>query len=173
MHMRYRLSNWAAVLAWLMGFAPLPSIAQVTLAGRVVDENRAPVRGALIAVRHTGSAATSAQAETAPTGDFTVSLPEPGDYLINVERQGFYPLHERQIHVEPSNPELTLTLNTVREVFQSVDVNEQTTPVEQAAAGNQSRLSGTEVNDISYATVRASATACNLFLKSFRIRDAG
>src|SRR5581483_7598819 len=126
--------HWAAVLACLAGVAAMPCFAQITLTGRVVDENHAPVRGALVvAVRHTGSAATSVQAETDPTGAFIISLPEPGEYLINVDRQGFYPLHARPIQVEPSAPELTLTLNTVREVFQSVNVNEQISPVEQAA----------------------------------------
>ena len=73
----------------------------------------------------------------------------PGDYLLDVQRQGYYELKNRPAHVE-STQELTLVIATVREVFQSVNVNEQPSPVDIAQTQNEQRLTGTEINDIPY-----------------------
>jgi hypothetical protein len=62
------------------------------------------------------------QATSAPTGVFSVSLPGPGDYLINVQREGFYELRDYPVHVSAAS-EVTLVLNPIRELFQSVNVS--------------------------------------------------
>ena len=46
---------------------------------------------------------------------------------------------------------LTVTLNSIREVFQSVSVNQETSAAEPSAVAHESELSGTEVNAIPYA----------------------
>ncbi len=116
----------------------------VLLGGRVVDENEAPVRAARVIVLPAG-----VEAETDPTGAFQVALPNPGDYLISVEREGYYALKDRAVHVAAAQ-ELTLVINSVREVFQSQNVNAETSPVDVGQSQNQERLSGTEVNDMPY-----------------------
>ncbi|HUI56989.1 MAG TPA: TonB-dependent receptor [Bryobacteraceae bacterium] len=125
------------------------------MSGRVVDENGAPVRGARVAVRLTNAAAATSmagpwQAQTDPDGAFALSLPGTGDFLVSVEREGYYTLRDRPLHVETA-PEVTLVLNSIREVFQSVDVAAETSPLEVAETQHQERLSGTEVNDIPFA----------------------
>ncbi len=120
------------------------------LSGRVTDENDAPVAGARITLR---SAAPSSvgpwQARTDPAGAFSVTVPAAGDYLLDVAREGYYQLKDRPVHLETSQ-ELILVISSVREVFQSVDVNEQPSPVDIAQTQNEERLTGTEVNDILY-----------------------
>jgi len=143
--------RWILVLACFAGIAPARCAAQVILTGRVLDENKIPVRYALVSLHRAGPAAVIIQAQTDPTGVFTLSLPEPGEYLIDIEREGFYALRERSVQVPASSQEITVTINTIREVFQSVNVNEQTSPAELSATSNQSRLNGTEVNEIQYA----------------------
>jgi hypothetical protein len=66
---------------------------EVTLSGRVVDENSAPVPAARVNVRPTVSSTIAAsgkswEVQTDPTGAFTLTLPEPGDYLVGVTREG-------------------------------------------------------------------------------------
>jgi len=120
------------------------------LSGSVRDENDAPVAGARITVRPAPpSPAGPWQAQTDPAGAFSVSVPAAGDYLVDVEREGYYRLRDRPIHVETSL-ELMLTIASVREVFQSIDVNEQPSPVDIAQTQNEARLTGTEINDIPY-----------------------
>jgi hypothetical protein len=121
------------------------------LTGSVKDENDVPVGSARVTVRPAAPASGGPwQTETDPTGAFSLVLPEAGDYLVNVERQGYYELKENPFHID-TTLELKLTINKVREVFQSVNVNEQPSPVDIAQAQNQERLTGTEVNDMQYA----------------------
>jgi hypothetical protein len=140
-----------ALSAFWFGLALNPAMAwDVTLQGRVVDENGAPVREARVSVRAAAGAANAHQAETDPTGVFRIALPESGDVFITVERDGYYALKDYPAHIEGAQ-ELHLVVNSVREVFQSVNVNEQTSPVDVGQTQSQQRLSGTEVNDIPYA----------------------
>jgi hypothetical protein len=141
-------------LAAISALFGLPLCADVALHGRVVDENEAPVRDARVTARPAGVAAiagaNSWQAQTDPDGAFTLTFPAPGDYMVSVEREGYYTLMDRAVHIEAAE-ELTFAINSVREVFQSENVNEETSPVDVGQAQNQERLTGTEVNDIPYA----------------------
>jgi hypothetical protein len=121
----------------------LPLGAAVTFSGRVVDENDAPVQAAHV---HVG--ATDAQ--TDPTGIFKLTLPGPGNYLVSITREGYYAVKDRPVHIEGTQ-EITLVINTVREVFQSENVHAETSPVDVGEAQSQERLTGTEVNDMPYA----------------------
>jgi hypothetical protein len=122
---------------------------EVTLQGRVVDENAAPVPAARVNARPAASG-KSWEVQTDPTGAFTLTLPEPGDYLVSVTREGYYALKEHEVRIETSQ-ELTLAITTVREVFQSENVNAETSPVDVGQSQNQEHLSGTEVNDMPFA----------------------
>jgi hypothetical protein len=117
------------------------------LHGRVVDENEAPVNSARVTVR---SSAATVSTQSDPTGAFAFTLPESGDFLVSVEREGYYALKDRPIHVE-SALDLTLVINSVREVFQSENVNAETSPLDVGLTQNQENLTGTEVNDVPYA----------------------
>ncbi len=121
--------------------------ADVTLRGRVVDENDAPVRAAHLSLRGAGS---SLDAQTDPTGVFSLTPPAPGDYLLTVTCEGYYALKNRPLHLEVPQ-DLTFVINTVREVFQSENVHAETSPVDVGQAQSQEHLTGTEVNDMPYA----------------------
>src|ERR1700734_3021689 len=64
-----------AVVVYIVMSAPLS--AAVTLHGRVVDQNEAPVRDARVTARPAAVSATSWEALTDPTGAFTLTFPEP------------------------------------------------------------------------------------------------
>ncbi len=132
----------------LLGPFVLPLCASdVTLHGRVVDENEAPIRAASVNIHRDG---VSFDAQTDPTGSFTLILPGPGDFLLSITREGYYALKDRPVHIEAPQ-ELTLVINSVREVFQSENVHAETSPVDVGQAQSQERLTGTEVNDMPYA----------------------
>ena len=70
---------------------------------------------------------------------------------MGVECPGYYALHDQPVHLSENTPETTLAVAKVREVFQSVDVNERPSPVDVAQTRNREQLTGTEVNDVPYA----------------------
>ncbi len=124
--------------------------AGISLSGRVVDENEAPVAGATVTLRPAPPASGGSwSAQTDPAGAFTLSAPGEGDYLIDVERAGYYKLAARAVRLEGPQ-EITLVINRVREVFQSVNVGEQPSPVDITDTPSEERLTGTEVNDLPY-----------------------
>ncbi|MEN6602929.1 MAG: TonB-dependent receptor, partial [Bryobacteraceae bacterium] len=127
----------------LLGGLPLRAL-DVVVHGRVVDENAAPVAGARITLRP-----GPLETHSGPTGTFTLTLPALGNYVIHVDRNGYYEIKDHPVEVEGSR-EITLVMNTVREVFQSMDVNERPSPVDLAQTQKEERLSGTIVNDIPY-----------------------
>jgi hypothetical protein len=122
---------------------------QSSLRGRVVDENETPVRLARIAVAAGGEVR---QTTSDATGAFSLALPGPGDYVVSVQREGFYKLRDHQVHVDASN-EVTLVLTPIREIFQSVEVYETPSPVDTGETARKLALTGTEVNDVPYSGI--------------------
>jgi len=141
----------AAIIFVIALILVIPACGEILLSGRILDENDAPVRDARVTLRAAGAAlATSLETLTNADGAFTLELPSPGDFLLNVEREGFYPIKDRPMHIENAS-EVTLTINTVHEVFQSVNVAEAPSPVDISQTSNTERLTGTEINDVPYA----------------------
>ena len=130
---------------------------QSLLTGHVVDENETPVGQARVTV----VAGEVRQATSAPTGVFSVSLPGPGDYLINVQREGFYELRDYPVHVSAAS-EVTLVLNPIRELFQSVNVSETPSPVDLGQTTHERTLTGTEINNVPYAATHSLRNSMKL-----------
>jgi len=142
----------------LAGLAAILSVqAQVTLTGRVVDQNEAPVANARVSA-HRG-AENAVATFSGPSGAFELRLPAAGSYLIEVDRAGYFALKERPVQA-PS--EITLVLNEQEEVFQSITVGELPSPVDPEQTEREQRLSGTEINDIPYAASHSLRSSMDL-----------
>ena len=89
---------WIVRVGLVVIAAAASATAQVTLSGRVVDENEAPVANAHVRV-HKGEQAP-AEAFTGPAGAFRIPLPEAGEYLVSVESPGYFRLNDRPAQVE-------------------------------------------------------------------------
>ncbi len=136
---RLSLASLAAVLS---------ANAQVTLTGRVVDQNEAPVANARVSA-HRGPE-TPVETYAGPSGGYKLPLPAAGTYLINVDRSGYFALKDRPVEVSGADLEITLVLNQQEEVFQSVTVGELPSPVDPEQTQREQSLSGTEINYIPY-----------------------
>jgi hypothetical protein len=134
----------------MFGVAALAALqlcaADITLSGRVVDENDAPIRDARLTLLQNND---RWETKSAPDGAFVFTVPVSGDFLLNIERQGFYPIKDRTVHLD-SSQELTISIAPVREVFQSVNVAETPSPVDISQPDNQERLTATEINNVPY-----------------------
>ena len=148
---RERPAWWRIWGACAISIAALSEASGASLSGHIKDENGAPVAGAHISVKAAEASVSGPwQVDSDPDGAFSVELPADGDYLVGVEREGYYQLKDQPVHIENSLV-MDFTINTVREVFQSVDVNEQPSPVDIDQTHNEERLSGTEINNVPFA----------------------
>ena len=158
---RRERQGWRFVVSLLvLLLAPALLAAELTISGHVVDENEAPVGGARITVRRTAPSGIW-QTQTDADGAFHILVSGPGDYSVTVEREGYYELRDRPLRLEVSG-ELTLAIDTVREVFQSADVSEKPSPVDVTRAQNEERLTGTEVNDIPFSNSHSLLSSMSL-----------
>ncbi len=147
-------SGWAIGLLAVAVCVCLPlSGSGVRLRGRVVDEDGAPVSGALLHIEVAGTPAGAPprviEAKSDPAGNFELDLPQPGDFLVSVTRAEYFEIRARPLHAEGPT-ELTLVMNHLREVFQSLDVNAEPSPLDLAEIRKSEYLTGTEINDVPY-----------------------
>ncbi|HML16309.1 MAG TPA: TonB-dependent receptor, partial [Bryobacteraceae bacterium] len=129
----------------------LPVQAEITLAGRVIDETGEGVGDARITL-HADTFSTSATSD--PTGAFSATLPGPGHYLAYVERDGFFPLKDSPVDVAEDTREIHLSLNHVREEFTRVKVSASTSAVDVDDTAAGQKLTGIEIMDMPYTPTR-------------------
>jgi hypothetical protein len=144
-----------ALCAGLTAIAP----AEVRLAGRVVDENNTPVAGARITVKSEGLRLSTV---TDPAGAFSIRVPADGDYLLGVESEGYFRLQDRSIHLAEGTGEVTLVLNPVRELLESVDVSAPAPMIDFDKTALERRVSGAEILAVPYPTTHSLRNATRL-----------
>jgi hypothetical protein len=110
----------------VLALAILPlCAADVTLAGRVVDEDNVPVAGAAVSLRlaEPASNPASVQVVADPTGAFRTTLSGPGNYLVTVTHVDFFTLRDRAAESHEGDNEIVLALNHIRNTSQAVSVS--------------------------------------------------
>jgi hypothetical protein len=127
--------------------------AEVTLRGRIEDENNAPLAGAAVSIRPAAQpslSSLSVSAETDPTGAFRLMLPEPGSYLITVSKLGFFALTDRAAELAEGSSEIVLTLNHIRNTSESVNVSASESRIDIEQTDFERQLSGPRILEVPY-----------------------
>src|ERR1700733_8008228 len=122
--------------------------AQVSVAGRVVDETGAAIEGALVEFRPAGGG-SPIPIPSDPAGNFRATLPAEGDYAIRAERQGFYVYRGNQ-SIGADIGQLTVTLNHVQEFSEKVDVTASTPPIDPQQPADHKELANAEIQAIPF-----------------------
>ena len=154
--------GWWFITGLVFAASPLYS-AELPIAGHIVAENNLAVAGAVISFRPQGPVFSKEEFQTQSdaTGGFTVSLPAPGEYLVNAEHEGYFQLKDQRVRIADGG-ELHLVLNHVREVFNSVDVNASPSSVDLERTDSQQRLSGIQILNVPYPVTRDLRNALKL-----------
>ena len=120
--------------------------AQVTIAGRVVDETGAGIEGARVEFR-SASGGNPVPASSDPAGNFRANLAAEGEYAIRTERQGFY-LYQGSQSFTAGPSQLTVTLNHVQEFSEKVDVVYSPPPIDPQQSSDHKELVNAEIQAI-------------------------
>ncbi len=143
------------LFAWTLGCLCFHmAYGQVTLTGRVTDENQAAVAGAIVSVAPTraGTEIQAARGLSGPTGEFRLQLTRTGQYSVSVEREGYFRIEKRPVEVQADQDELSLMLVRVKELVETVDVKASLPGIDFDRTSTTTTLTGTEIIDVPYAT---------------------
>lgn len=142
---RYVLLHAAAFAAMAAG--------QVRIQGHVISDTNAPLANAGVTL-HSAKTAEHHRVYTDAAGAFTIALPLPGDYLVDVELSGFFALRDRPISVAEGTPELKLILAPVREFSDSVDVSASNTGLTLEQTATPEKMNSANLLDVPYPTTQ-------------------
>ncbi len=142
----------------LLALAPLAS-ADVVITGKVVDENDAPVKEVRITVSPAGvpnvssGASTTVQAAFQATTDaaglFRLDLPEPGNYRIQAQQEGFFVFTDAAVALEDGTP-LEIRMNHIKELTDSVDVHYSPPVIDPQQTSDTKTLNSQQILNVPY-----------------------
>src|ERR1035437_8228272 len=135
------------VLGLLLACAGLQ--AQVSISGRVVDENGAGIAGARVELRAAAGGATVV-ASSDPAGNFRLNLPDAGEYAIRAQRLGFYLYQGRGQRSDAAATQLTIALNHVQEFSERIDVTYSPPAIDLQQPSDHKELANAEIQAIPY-----------------------
>lgn len=122
---------------------------QVRVSGRTMSDTAAPVAGAEVVVRKTAGGPVIAHVVSDAAGAFTLEVAEPGVYVVSVERQGFFTIDNQAVELAAGGS-IVLTLETMREHLESLEVTSRGDPVGLTQTGTEKALSGAEAMNIPF-----------------------
>ena len=133
---------WTCAAAW----------AQISISGRVVDEDGAGVAGARVELRSSPAAAGAApfSASSDAAGAFLLTLPVAGAYDIRAERQGFYVFQSKAQRFDTETTALTVTLNHLQEFSERIDVSASPPGVDPDQPAARQEVDNTEMLAVPY-----------------------
>jgi len=122
--------------------------AQVTITGRVVDENGAAVEGARLEWRGADSAVIAASSDAA--GNFRAGLPAAGEYTVRAERLGFFVFTGSRQVFEAGAHQLTIRLNHLQEFADKIDVIYSPPAIDPQQTSERKELTNAEIQSAPY-----------------------
>ena len=140
-------AGWTGALVWL-SLATLTARAQITVNGRVTDENGVAVAGARIeAVSSSGAAAV---AESNDAGHFVLELSSAGNYRLLAERVGFFVFREKSVEFSEGANHLAITLNHLQELAESMEVAYSPPAIDYQQPAERKELASVEILNVPY-----------------------
>jgi hypothetical protein len=148
----------ATLLAWALQ----PLVAQVGVTGRTVDETGAPLAGARVEFRSPLDPKPVVVVSDGQ-GRFRLELATAGERTLRAERGGFFVLERAVVALHDGPNVVTVTLNHLREVVESVNVVYSPPAVDPVETADQKRLSSVAVLAVPYPASQDYRSALPMF----------
>lgn len=114
--------------------------------GRVLDENGVPVPATQLKLEDTS--AHVYRTETDGAGHFTLHNLSPGDYKLEVRKEGFFVISGRALTLQPGANDLTLILNHEEELHQQVQATTPSNQIDPQDTAQRSTLTARDILNI-------------------------
>lgn len=151
---RRQLSDLLLLMGALVILQPVAR-GQVSLTGRVTDENNVPVAGARVFLGSAISADSKMsplQTLSDPTGEFILFVKTSGACLVSAEHEGYFRLQDQHLVLAEGDNQVTLILNHQRQLVESVNVANSPPAIDFERTNPQTTLTSAEIIDIPYPT---------------------
>lgn len=132
------------------------------MTGRTVDETGVPVAGARVEFRSPLDP-TPVVAASDEQGRFRLELAQAGERTLRAEREGFFVLEGVTVALQDGPNLVTVTLNHLREVVESVNVAYSPPNVDPAEPADQKQLSNVAVLAVPYPASQDYRSALPMF----------
>jgi outer membrane receptor protein involved in Fe transport len=139
----YRILSAISVVALSLSSSTL-----CTLRGRVSSETHTPISGALLILEKPDGRVI--RTVTNLQGEFRIDLTDEGEYVLSVEREGFFPIERRVIPVSQQGAELELRLDRIEEVHESIEVTAAPPTIDMDTTAASTSVTGTEIMNVPY-----------------------
>jgi outer membrane receptor protein involved in Fe transport len=132
--------------------------AENRLNGRVSNHVNVPVTGAKITLERAGTDQRW-HAVTDPSGAFSLVLPDPGNYKVSAEREGYFRLEGHPVSVTAGTSEIQLELVPLQELIETMEVSASPPGIDPDTTALQQKLSGTQILNIPYPSTNSLQNA--------------
>ncbi|MEP6715070.1 MAG: carboxypeptidase regulatory-like domain-containing protein [Terriglobia bacterium] len=124
---------------------------QVTIAGKVIDENGAPVKGAHIVILAAGvlKAPPGGGVTSDATGLFHLEIPAEGIYQVRADCEGYFEFRHQSVNLDPDSP-LEIQMNHLKELAESVDVRYSAPAIDPEQTSDSKRLHAPDLLNVPY-----------------------
>src|SRR5580692_3421203 len=139
---------FTSLFAGLMVLASLPArTADLAACSAIIlDENNVPVPAAQIKLED--ASAHVFRAETDGAGRFTLKNLPPGDYKLEIRKEGFFLITNRAITLQPGPNEFSLILNHAEELHEQVQVTAPANQIDPQDTAERDTLTARDIRDI-------------------------
>ncbi len=148
----------AALLVWISGVL----CAQVSVTGRVADENGTAVAGARLEFRD-ASRPEPFTTLSDVQGRFRLDLNRAGAYGLRAERTGFFVVTKADLDLNDGPNEVNITLNHLQELTEAIDVVYSPAAIDPATTSDERQLNNMEVLAVPYPASQDVRLALPLF----------
>jgi hypothetical protein len=121
----------------------------INITGKVVDENGAPVREAVVAVSPIAGGSEKTSATSDPAGMFRLEITAPGDYQIQAGHEGFFLFANQRTALDEGVP-LEIHMNHLKELAESVDVHYSPPVIDPTQTSDTKQLNNQQILNIPY-----------------------
>jgi hypothetical protein len=138
----------------------------ITIEGKVVDENGAPVQGVRIsaspaAIPQPGAQKATESATSDAAGLFRLDVPAEGEYQVHAEHEGFFVFSNVAADLNADAP-IEIHMSRLKELAESVDVNYSPPVIDPEQTADTKHLHSPEILNIPYPSTQDYRSALPL-----------